>query len=131
MNQNEMSTQGTSADASTNGLFIGSDRVEGTAVHDPTGKHIGTIKRLMIDKVSGRVGYAIMAFGGFLGMSQDEYPIPWEKLVYDTSLAGYRTDITQEQLTNAPPLNRGTDGMSGDYDWNRAQQLNDYYKDAQ
>ena len=47
---------------------IESDRVEGTAVYDPNGKHIGTIKRLMIEKVSGRITYAVMTFGGFLSI---------------------------------------------------------------
>ena len=47
--------------------LIESDRLEGTTVYDPQGNNIGTIKRLMIEKVSGRVAYAVMSFGGFLG----------------------------------------------------------------
>jgi sporulation protein YlmC with PRC-barrel domain len=83
---------------------IESDRVEGTAVYDPNGKHIGTIKRLMIEKVSGRVTYAVMTFGGFLGIGSHEHTIPWNKLDYDTRLGGYRTDITEEQLRGAPTV---------------------------
>jgi hypothetical protein len=49
----------------------------------------------MIEKISGRVAYAVMSFGGFLGMGSDEHMIPWSKLTYDTSLGGYRTDITE------------------------------------
>ena len=81
---------------------IESDRVEGTAVYARNGHHIGTIKRLMIDKVSGRVAYVVMTFGGFLGIGAHEHTIPWEKLNYDTRLGGYRTDITEEQLRGAP-----------------------------
>ena len=68
--------------------LIESDRVEGTYVYDPNGSHIGTIKRLMIEKISGKVAYAVMSFGGFLGMGADEHTIPWNKLNYDTSLGG-------------------------------------------
>jgi hypothetical protein len=83
---------------------IESDRVEGTAVYDPSGHRIGTIKRLLIEKVSGRVIYAVMSFGGFLGIGSHEHTIPWEKLSYKTRLGGYETEITEEQLRGAPPL---------------------------
>jgi hypothetical protein len=64
--------------------LIESDRVEGTTVYDPQGNDIGIIKRLMIEKLSGRVAYAVMSFGGFLGMGSEEHTIPWSKLTYDT-----------------------------------------------
>src|SRR5919112_656786 len=89
--------------------LIESDRVEGTAVYDPQDNHLGSIKRLMIEKVSGKVAYAVMSFGGFLGMGEDEHTIPWSKLTYDTSLGGYRTDITEEQLRGAPTFYRDRD----------------------
>src|SRR4051795_12547318 len=82
--------------------LIESDRVEGTTVYDPSGNNIGSIKRLMIDKVSGKVAYAVLSFGGFLGMGADEFTVPWAKLNYDTSLGGYRTDLTEAQLRGAP-----------------------------
>jgi sporulation protein YlmC with PRC-barrel domain len=106
--------------------LIESDRVEGTAVYDSTGNHLGSIKRLMIEKISGKVAYAIMSFGGFLGMGEDEHTIPWSKLNYDTSLGGYRTDITEEQLRGAPSLSRDRD-----YDWSdrdRERELHDYWR---
>jgi sporulation protein YlmC with PRC-barrel domain len=105
--------------------LIESDRVEGTTVYDPNGNQIGTIKRLMIEKISGRVAYAVMAFGGFLGLGEEEHTIPWDKLTYDTGLGGYRTDITEEQLQGAPTFYRDRD-----YDWTdrqREQELHDYY----
>lgn len=106
--------------------LIESDRVEGTAVYDPAGQQIGTIKRVMIEKISGRVAYAVMSFGRFLGIGTDEYAIPWSKLEYDTSLEGYRTNITEEQLRNAPGFSRDRD-----QDWSdqqREQELHDYYQ---
>ena len=67
---------------------IESDRVEGTAVFDLQGHRIGTIKRLLIEKVSGRVIYVDVTFGGFLGLGVHHHTIPWEKLTYDTGLHG-------------------------------------------
>jgi PRC-barrel domain len=86
--------------------LIESDRVEGTAVYDREGRHTGTIKRLMIDKVSGQVAYVVVAFA-YLGLSDDSYLIPWGKLRYDTRLGGYRTDITESELHGAPRFVRG------------------------
>ena len=106
--------------------LIESDRVEGTTVYDPNGNSIGSIKRLMIEKISGKVAYAVMGFGGFLGMGEDEHTIPWNKLTYDTSLGGYRTDITEEQLRGAPTFYRDRD-----YDWSdrrRETELHDYWR---
>ena len=82
--------------------LIASDRIEGTAVRRPNGDKIGHIERLMIDKVSGKVSYAVLSFGGFLGIGEDHYPLPWSKLNYDESLGGYRVDVTKEQLEGAP-----------------------------
>jgi hypothetical protein len=83
--------------------LIASDRVEGTAVCRPdNGRTIGTIQRLMIDKVTGQVAYAVMTFGGFLGFGGRHFPIPWSALRYDASRGGYVTDITPEQLKDAP-----------------------------
>ena len=57
--------------------------VEGTDVYDAKGTKIGEIDHLIIDKLSGRVGYAVMSFGGFLGLGHSHYPIPWAALSYD------------------------------------------------
>src|SRR5215210_3842880 len=82
--------------------IIESDRVEGTAVFDREGHQIGTIQRLLIEKVSGRVLYVDVTFGGFLGIGVHHHTIPWEKLAYDGELEGYRTDITESQVRGAP-----------------------------
>jgi hypothetical protein len=57
--------------------LIESDRVEGTTVYDPSGNNMGSIKRLMIEKINGKVAYAVMSFGGFLGLGAEEHTIPW------------------------------------------------------
>jgi PRC-barrel domain len=114
------------ADAMTGKPLIESDRVEGTTVYDPQGTNIGTIKRLMIEKLSGRVAYAIMSFGGFLGMGTEEHAVPWSKLTYDTNLGGYRTDLTEQQLKGAPAFSRDRTYDWGDRD--RERELHDYYR---
>ena len=83
--------------------LIGSDRVEGTPIFRSDGLgRIGTIQRLMIDKQSGEVAYAVMTFGGFLGFGERHFPIPWSALRYEPKSGGYVTDITAEQLQTAP-----------------------------
>jgi sporulation protein YlmC with PRC-barrel domain len=82
----------------TTSSLIASDRVEGTAVYDAHGKRIGKVERLVIDKASGRVAYAVLSFGGLLGIGADHYPIPWPMLDYDEKLGGYRVDFTEAQL---------------------------------
>ena len=81
---------------------ISSEDIHGTAVYGPDAKHIGDIDHLIIDKVSGRVAYAVMSFGGFMGLGHSHYPVPWAALKYDTSLGGFRTNITEQQLRDAP-----------------------------
>ncbi len=106
--------------------LIESDPVEGTTVYDRQGNSIGSIKRLMIEKISGKVAYAVVSFGGFLGLGAEEYTVPWNKLDYDTSLGGYRTDITEDLLRGAPAFSRDQT-----HDWSdrtREQELHDYYR---
>jgi sporulation protein YlmC with PRC-barrel domain len=105
---------------------IESDRVEGTAVYDTQGHRIGTIKRLLIEKVSGRMVYVDVTFGGFLGLGIHHHTVPWEKLTYDTRLHGYRTDITEEQVRGAPAF-YGDDEIWPDK--KREQELWDYWRD--
>lgn len=81
---------------------ISSDRVEGTKVYNVAGDKLGSIDDLVIDKVSGHVRYAVMEFGGFLGMGTDRYPIPWNLLKYDTSMEGYVVPLDKERLADAP-----------------------------
>ena len=101
------------ATAHPNHQLISSEDVEGTEVYDNAGKNIGEIDHLMIDKVSGRVGYAVMSFGGFMGLGHSHYPVPWGALKYDTSLGGFRTNITEQQLKDAPQFSDDSWGRPG------------------
>jgi PRC-barrel domain len=107
----------------TNAL-IGSDKVEGTAVYRSNGDKIGQIARVMIGKQSGKVGYAVMSFGGFLGIGEDYYPLPWSLLTYNPRLGGYEVNITDAQLKGAPKFT-----THENWDWaNRSRAIDDYYK---
>ena len=81
---------------------ISSDRVEGTAVFNTEGDKLGSIDDLMIDKLSGNVRYAVLEFGGFLGIGTDRYPLPWSMLKYDTTRNGYVVPISKSGLEKAP-----------------------------
>ena len=104
--------------------LIESSRVEGTAVYDASGKQIGTIKRLVIEKVSGNVAYAVTSFSAFLGVGSEAHTIPWKQLHYDLNLQGYRTNITEEQLRNAPEYSRRDDYLLSGREW---ELLAEYY----
>jgi hypothetical protein len=71
-------------------------------VYRLNGDNIGQIERVMIDKIRGKVAYAVMSFGGFLGIGEDYYPLPWSVLTYNPTLGGYEVEITDQQLKNAP-----------------------------
>ena len=107
--------------------LIGSDKVEGTVVYGADQKKIGKLERVMIDKISGKVAHAVLSFGGFMGMGEDYYPVPWATLKYDMKLGGYRVNLTKDQLDKAPKYSKRTD-----WNWSRENdhRVYDYYKAA-
>jgi sporulation protein YlmC with PRC-barrel domain len=82
--------------------LISSSKVEGTEVYNTEGEHIGEIKDIMIDKYSGNVAYAIMSFGGWLGIGEKYHPLPWSVLDYQQSQEGYVVDLDRDRLEKAP-----------------------------
>ena len=103
---------------------ISSDRVEGTNVYDTAGEKLGSIDELMIDKHSGQVRYAVMEFGGFLGMNTDRYPLPWNRLKYDTTVEGYVVPLDKAKLEGAPRYNENDlPAYTPEY----GQRVNNYY----
>lgn len=82
--------------------LISSKKVEGTTVVGQDGERLGQIDSFMVDKYSGRVAYAVLAFGGTMGMGEPLLPLPWFYLTYDEEKDGYSLNITSEQLKNAP-----------------------------
>ena len=94
--------------------LIASSKVEGTAVYDRKGARMGTIHNFMVNKRSGRVDYAVLSFGGFMGMGTRYYPLPWDMLDYDTSLGGYMVEMNEDDLADAPSYRQGEEPDFGD-----------------
>ncbi len=82
--------------------LISSNKVEGTEVYNRAGEHLGEVYNFMVDKFTGRVSYAVMSFGGFLGIGQRYHTLPWEALDYDVDQGGYVVDIDMAKLKAAP-----------------------------
>ena len=91
--------------------LIESDRVEGMPVYSGEGTQIGTIKRLLIDRASGRVVYVVITFVASVGLDDVPYVMPWAKLAYHEDDGGYHSNITETELRSAPGVARE------DVDW--------------
>lgn len=95
-------TMARSGQADETDRLISSEKVDGTAVYNPNGDRLGTVDHLMIDKFTGQVEYAVMSFGGFLGIGESYNPVPWKSLTYDVNLGGYVVDTDRARLEKAP-----------------------------
>jgi PRC-barrel domain len=121
-----MATQGRQPVATDEtSTMISSDKVEGTPVYNRGGEKLGSIHTIMIDKLSGKVAYAVMSFGGFLGIGDRYHPLPWNVLTYDTSQGGYVVSLDQNQLKGAPTYSSNETPNWSDQRWR--QQVHDYY----
>jgi hypothetical protein len=87
--------------------LISSDKVEGTTVYSQDGESLGSIHSLMIGKRDGKVAYAVVSFGGFLGLGSSHFPVPWSQLNYSREYDGYVTNLTEERLRGAPNYDAG------------------------
>jgi hypothetical protein len=94
-------------------------------VYGSGGSKIGSIRQMMIDKITGKVAYAVLSFGGFLGMGDEYYPLPWSTLKYDTNLGGFRVNLTKDQLDRAPKYQQNEEW---DYSRDNDQRVHDHYK---
>ena len=82
--------------------LISADKVVGTSVYNRQGEKLGSVYTLMLNKLNGQVAYAVMSFGGFLGMGESYNPVPWKSLTYDANLGGYVIDTDRSRLESAP-----------------------------
>jgi hypothetical protein len=111
--------------ANETGRLISSEKVDGTAVYNLQGQRLGSIHHLMIDKFSGHVEYAVISFGGFLGIGESYHPLPWRTLTYSTNLSGYRVDLDRARLERSPRYT-----MSDPPDWSDRdyrEKIDDYW----
>jgi sporulation protein YlmC with PRC-barrel domain len=86
----------------TRGHAIAASQVNGTNVYDMAGEKLGSVYDVILDKASGKAEYAIMSFGGFLGIGDKYHPLPWNQLRYDTVQEGYVVNLDRRRLEGAP-----------------------------
>jgi sporulation protein YlmC with PRC-barrel domain len=109
----------------TGGRLIAASKVNGTTVYNRAGEKLGSVYDVMVDKRSGKAEYAIMSFGGFLGIGDSYHPLPWQSLTYDEVQGGYVVDLDRSRLESAPSYTtRDADRWS---DPTYGRQVNDYY----
>ena len=105
---------------------IAASRVIGTEVYNAAGEHIGTIEDVMLEKTSNGIMFAVIGFGGFLGIGEKYHAVPWSVLDYEKDRGGYVVPFTKEQLQAAPSYS--IDELTGD-DGQRARDASfAYYK---
>jgi sporulation protein YlmC with PRC-barrel domain len=110
----------------TSGAVIAASKVNGTNVYNPGGDKLGSIYDVMLNKQSGRATYAIMSFGGFLGIGEKYHPLPWAELRYDPVQDGYVVNIDRGMLEGAPAYDSYDTTAWGDASvW--GPRVNDYY----
>ncbi|HVI79492.1 MAG TPA: PRC-barrel domain-containing protein [Candidatus Acidoferrum sp.] len=117
------SGSGTVATDETSEL-IASNKVEGTRVYNRQGENLGTVHNFMVNKRSGQVEYAVMSFGGFLGMGESYHPLPWKSLTYDARQGGYVVDIDKSKLQAGPSYKAGEEPT---YDRAYGQRVYEHY----
>jgi hypothetical protein len=108
----------------TTGSLIAAGQVQGTNVYGPDGEALGTIDDIMIDKVTGKAIYAVMSFGGFLGIGEKYHPLPWSTLTYDPDKGGFVVNLDRRMLQDAP-----TYDMHEEFIWTPAygREVDRYY----
>jgi sporulation protein YlmC with PRC-barrel domain len=82
--------------------LISANKVEGTNIYNLRGDDVGEVDDLMIDKHTGKVAYAVVTYGGFLGMGAERRALPWSVLDYDTNRGGYVVSAADDILKSAP-----------------------------
>jgi sporulation protein YlmC with PRC-barrel domain len=86
--------------------LMGADTLLGNDVYNERGENLGAIKEFMIDMASGRIAYAVLSFGGFLGMGDRLFAVPWQALKLDTANKRFSLNVVKEKLKNAPGFDK-------------------------
>ncbi|KDD02303.1 PRC-barrel domain protein [Bordetella bronchiseptica MBORD762] len=105
--------------------IMAADTLEGNRVLNPQGEHLGSVQHIMIDVPQGRVAYAVLSFGGVLGMGDKLFALPWSALVLDTDHKCFVLDIPKEHLRQAGGFDKNDWPGMADKRW--AEELYDYY----
>jgi sporulation protein YlmC with PRC-barrel domain len=89
--------------ANPSGPLVAARQVQGTDVYDTALEKLGSVTDVIIDKATGRIAYALLSHGGFLGIGDRHYRLPWDKLSYNTEIGGYIVEIDGDALEEVPP----------------------------
>lgn len=104
---------------------MGADTLIGNDVCNPAYEPLGTVKEIMLDMRSGQVAYAVLSFGGFLGMGEKLFAVPWSALVLDTKNKRFVLDVDKDRLENAPGFDASDWPDMANDEWEKT--VNDYY----
>jgi len=105
--------------------MMGADTLVGNGVCNQKGEDLGEIKEIMLDMRSGRVAYAVLSFGGFLGMGEKLFAVPWNALILDTKNKRFVLNVEKDRLKNAPGFDKTQWPNMADQSW--AREIHSYY----
>lgn len=105
--------------------LMGADTLVGNAVYNQKAENLGDIKEIMLDMRSGRIGYAVLSFGGFLGLGEKLFAVPWNALKLDTENKRFVLDVEKDRLDGAPGFDKNHWPDMADPVW--AKGIHDYY----
>lgn len=105
--------------------LMGADTLIGNEVYNPQSEELGDIKEIMLDMRTGHVSYAVMSFGGFLGMGQKLFAVPWDALKLDTENKRFVLDVNKERLESAPGFDKNHWPDMADVAWEKG--IHAYY----
>lgn len=105
--------------------LMGADTLIGNDVYNLKDEDLGDVKEIMLDMRTGRVSYAVLSFGGFLGMGEKLFAVPWNALTLDTENKRFTLNVEKDRLENAPGFDQDSWPNMADPSW--AQGIHDYY----
>ncbi len=105
--------------------IMGADTLIGNDVYNLSDENLGDIKEIMLDMRSGRIGYAVLSFGGFLGMGDKLFAVPWNALKLDTENKRFTLNVERDRLENAPGFDKDKWPNMADQAW--ASEIHSYY----
>ena len=104
---------------------MGANTLVGNDVFNHKGEDLGDIKEIMLDMRNGKVGYAVLSFGGFLGMGEKLFAVPWSALTLDTKNKRFTLNVEKERLKDAPGFDKDKWPNMADQSWEKA--IHAYY----
>jgi sporulation protein YlmC with PRC-barrel domain len=128
MNYVEQDSYGMYAVSGNNGpgpSLMGADTLMGNDVYNCQNEDLGDIKEIMLNVAAGRISYAVLSYGGLLGMGEKLFAVPWEALTLDTANKRFTLDVSKDRLANAPGFDKDKWPNMSDQTW--AKDVHTYY----